>query len=83
MNEAPIYVVVTSTGGEGFSGGFDGGQKHPGGPLVVETEVGTWSTLDKARERAAAFERRFGGACRIGRLIFEDHPSFAEEGKST
>lgn len=82
MNEAPIYVVITSTGGEGYSIGCDGSPKHPGGPLVMETEVGTRSTLSQARDRAASFERLFG-ACRIGRVIFEDHPSFAEEGKST
>lgn len=67
---APIYVVVTSTGGEGCAR-----PEHPGGPLVMETEVGSASTLEKAQERAASFERRFG-ACRIARLVFEDEPGF-------
>ena len=71
---APIYVVVTSTGGEGYRGGHRS-QKHPGGPLVMETEVGSASTLEKAQERAAGFERRFG-ACRVARLVFEDEPEF-------
>lgn len=71
---APIYVVVASTGGEGFSSGR-GGPAHPGGPLVMETEVGAGSTLEKARERAALFERRFG-ACRVGRVVFEDEAGF-------
>lgn len=73
---APIYVVVTSTGGEGYSGGHDGKPKHPGGPLVMETDVGSASTLEKAQERAAVYERRFG-PCRIGRVVFEDEPGFA------
>jgi len=72
---APIYVVVTSTGGEGLSYGFDGTPKHPGGPLVMETDVGSASTLEKAQERAARFERQFG-ACRVARLVFEDEPGF-------
>ena len=76
MSGAPIYVVLTSTGGEGYSSGHDGSPKHPGGPLVMETEVGQGSTLQMAQERAAMFERRFG-ACRIGRVVFEDEPGFA------
>ena len=76
MSAAPIYVVVTSTGGVGYSSGHDGSPKQPGGPLVMETEVGGDTSLEKACERAAMFERRFG-ACRIGRVIFEDEPGFA------
>lgn len=72
---APIYVVLTSHGGAGYSSGRDGTPKHPGGALVMETELGSASTLDAARERAAAYERCFG-ACRIGRVVFED-----EEGR--
>lgn len=71
---APIYVVVTSTGGEGYVGPY-ARPEHPGGPLVMETEVGSASTLEKAQERAAGFERRFG-ACRVARLVFEDEPEF-------
>lgn len=74
MSAAPIYVVVTSTGGAGYSGGHDGSPAHPGGPLVMETEV-DGATLQHAQERAAMYERRFG-ACRIGRVIFEDEPGF-------
>jgi hypothetical protein len=76
VSAAPIYVVVTSTGGAGYSSGHGGVPKHPGGPLVMETELGDDTSLEKARERAAMFERRFG-ACRIGRVIFEDEPGFA------
>ena len=75
MNASPIYFVISSTGGEGFSSGHDGSPKHPGGPIVMETEIGVGCTLDKARERAAMMERRWG-ACRIGRVIFEAHPDF-------
>lgn len=69
MSAAPIYVVVMSTGGALT-------QQHPinGGPIVMETEV-DGATLEKARERAAMYERRFG-ACRVGRVIFEDEPGF-------
>lgn len=63
--ETPIYVVVTSAGGEGYSA------NNPGGPLLMETDIGARSTLAAARERAAMFERRFG-PCRIGRVVFED-----------
>lgn len=79
MSAAPIYVVLSSTGGEGFSTGRDGSLVHPGGPIVMETEIGAGSTLEKARERAAQLERRFG-ACRIGRVVFEEHPAFHEGG---
>ncbi len=75
MSAAPIYVVLASTGGEGYSSGHDGSPKHPGGPIVMETEIGAGSTLEKAREQAARLERRFG-ACRIGRVVFEGEPGF-------
>jgi hypothetical protein len=72
---APIYVVVSSTGGEGYSSGHDGTPKHPGGPIVMETEIGAGCTLEKARERAAMLERRWGPT-RVGRVVFEDEPGF-------
>lgn len=75
---APIYVVVTSTGGAGYSSGHDCGPKHPGGPLVMETDV-DGASLEKARERAAMYERRFG-ACRIGRVVFENETAFLQIG---
>lgn len=71
---APIYVVVSSIGGAGFSSGHDGSPKHPGGPIVMETEV-DGATLENANARAAMMERRWG-ACRIGRVVFEDEPGF-------
>lgn len=77
MNTAPIYVVLSPTGGEGYSVNSDGALAHPGGPIVMETDIGTGSTLEKARERVALLERRFG-ACRVGRVVFEDHPAFNE-----
>lgn len=76
MSAAPIYVVVASTGGAGYSGGRSGVTAHPGGPIVMETDIGESSTLQKAHERAAILERRFG-ACRVGRVVFEDEPGFA------
>lgn len=69
--EPPIYVVLSPTGGEGFSTGRDGSTKHPGGPIVMETDIGAASTLEKARQRAAMLERSYGG-CRVARLVFED-----------
>ena len=68
--EPPIYVVVSSTGGEGYSSGACS-PKNDGGPIVHETDIGAASTLEKARERAAMLERRWG-PCRIGRVVFED-----------
>lgn len=69
MSAAPIYVVVMSTGGALT-------QQHPinGGPIVMETEV-DGSTLQVAQARAATMEARYG-ACRVGRVIFEDEPGF-------
>lgn len=71
-NTAPadIFVVVSSRGGEGYSSGHDG-PKNDGGPIVHETEIGPGSSIEKARERAAMMERRWG-PCRIARLVFED-----------
>lgn len=65
-----IFVVVSAKGGEGYSSGHDG---HPndGGPIAHETEIGAGSSIEKARERAAMMERRWG-PCRIARLVFED-----------
>lgn len=72
--EPPIYVVVSSTGGEGYSSGACS-QKHDGGPIVHETEVGSSSTLSKANARAAMLEKRWG-PCRVARLVFENEPGF-------
>ena len=77
MNPAPIYMVVSSHGGVGYCAGQDGKPRNPGGPIVHETEVGPESTLARTSNRAAMLERRFG-PCRVARLVFEDHPAFAE-----
>ena len=69
MSAAPIYVVVAS------SGGAQRGDNLDGGPIVMETEV-DGATLQQAQHRAATLERRFG-ACRVGRVVFEDEPGFA------
>lgn len=65
----PIYVVVMSTGGAQT-------EANPvlGGPIVMETEV-IGATLPKAQERAGNLEGRYG-ACRVGRVVFEDEPGF-------
>lgn len=80
MTAAPIYVVVSSTGGLDYCAGQDGKPRNPVGPIVHETEVGPESTLARASNRAAMLERRFG-PCRVARLVFEDHPAFAEVAK--
>lgn len=69
MNAAPIYVVVCQNDKEHPRWGRD-----PNGPIVHESY--TSMTLEQAQARAAAFEG--SGACRIGRVIFEDHPAFSE-----
>lgn len=74
MNAAPIYVVVCQNDKEYFGWGRD-----VNGFIVHESY--TSMTLEQAQARAAAFENY--GACRIGRVIFEDHPAFAEEGKTS
>ena len=65
--DAPIYVVAST-------GGAPRGDNTSGGPIVMETEV-DGATLAQATHRAATLERRFG-ACRVARLVFEDHPAF-------
>lgn len=68
MSAAPIFVVVMSTGGATRPG-------HPkGGPIVMETEV-DGATLEQANHWAAQLEPRYG-ACRVGRVVFEDEPGF-------
>lgn len=70
MSAAPIYVVVTT------KGGCPRGDNLDGGPIVMESEV-EGATLEHAQHRAGTLERRFG-PCRVGRVVFEDHPAFAE-----
>jgi hypothetical protein len=65
---APIYVVVTTKGGMARKG------NEQGGPIVMGTEV-DGSTLEQAQHQAARLERSFG-ACRVGRIVFEDEPAF-------
>lgn len=65
---APIYVVVTTY--EVAPGSDDRGK-----PIVMETMV-EGATLQKANERAAMFEQRGLGPCRVARLVFEDEPGF-------
>lgn len=47
-----------------------------GGPLVFE-QYTRQGSLAETQQRAAGLERRYG-ACRIARLVFEDHPAFNE-----
>lgn len=74
-NEPPIYVVVAQNDEER--------QRRNGatcidrdGPLVFEQYTRT-ATLENANARAAQIERGYG-PCRVGRVIFEDHPAFKE-----
>lgn len=69
---APIYVVVSSD---------DLTEKHrkehPGrapNPIVFETNV-IGATFERERDRAADLERSGYGACRVGRVVFEDAPA--------
>lgn len=72
--DAPIYVVVCSYGAPETMLKADGTRY---GPLAMETDI-EGATIEKARERAAMMERcRDYGACRVARLVFEDHPGFA------
>ena len=69
----PIYVVVTSYGAPADMLREDG-SRYPG--LAMETDVDS-ATLEAAQHRAAKLETLYG-PCRIARLVFEDHPAFAE-----
>lgn len=70
MSAAPIYVVVSANDKAHPRWGVD-----PGGPIVYETYVNA-ATLDNAKARCGVMEQH--GACRIARLVFEDHPAFNE-----
>lgn len=68
MSAAPIYVVVCANDKPHPQYGID-----PGGAIVHEVYAKE-ATLQEAQRRAAMFEA--GGACRIGRVVFEDEPGF-------
>lgn len=68
--DKPIFVVVASYGGPPNSTRADGSRY---GPIVMETDVDE-ATLAVAHDRAALLERRGYGACRIGRVVFDDVP---------
>ena len=73
---APIYVVVTSDDLFGKWLELDL-QKNPGrkpNPIVFETCVNS-ATLETAKARAAQLEKQYG-ACRVGRVVFEDEAGF-------
>lgn len=74
MSTHSIYVVVMSTGGA-----LTPENPVDGGPIVMETDLGN-ATLAHAQRAAARLERKYG-ACRIGRVVFEDHPAFTEPSK--
>ena len=62
--DAPIYVVLFSTGGKVTEA------QPEGGPIVMETDV-DGATLARAQRYAAQHEKHYGPA-RIGRVVFED-----------
>jgi len=66
---APIYVVVCANDKPHPRWGID-----KGGPIVYETYTKD-ATLEAAKARAEQAEQQ-NGACRIGRVVFEDEPGF-------
>lgn len=66
--EPPIYVVVCANDKPHPRWGVD-----KGGPIVHEVYVKD-ATLEAAKARAGVMEQH--GACRIGRVVFEDEPGF-------
>jgi hypothetical protein len=77
--EPPIYVVVMSDdlSGKWLERALAEDPERKPNPIVNETNV-NGATLEKAQERAARMEREYG-ACRVARLVFEDHPAFKED----
>lgn len=73
MKDAPIYVVVCQNDKPHPRWGVD-----ESGPIVYEQYTRT-ATLENARARAAVLEA--SGACRVGRVVFEDEPAFSVEGQ--
>lgn len=73
MSAAPIYVIVCAYGAPQDMLRKDGTRY---GPIVMETNV-DGATLDAAQLRASGLETMYG-PCRVARLVFEDHPAFAE-----
>lgn len=74
MSAAPIYVVVCQNDRWHPRFGVD-----EGGPIVHEQYTRT-ATLENMRARAAVMEQQ--GACRVGRVVFEDEPGFLIEGET-
>lgn len=68
MSAAHIYVVVCQNDKPHPRFGVD-----PHGAIVHETYA-KHASLAEAQQRAAAMERF--GACRIGRVVFENEPGF-------
>lgn len=68
MPQPAIYVVVCQNDKPHWRWGVD-----TRGPLVHEQYVNT-ATLENAQQRCAELEGY--GACRIGRVVFEDEPGF-------
>jgi len=75
--EPPIYVVVASDDLHDSERDFQPMPLRKPNPIVFETDV-DGATLQAAQARAARLERGYG-PCRVGRVIFEDHPAFKED----
>ena len=69
MSAAPIYVVVCQNDIPHPRWGVD-----KGGPIVHESYTSV--TLEQAKKRCETMEQY--GACRVGRVVFDDHPAFNE-----
>ena len=79
MNPKPIYVIVASddlnTRWRQNALAQDPNRKP--NPIVFECNADGSVTLEQAQARAAQFEASGYGPCRVGRVVFEDEPSFA------
>lgn len=78
MNDAPIYVVVSS---DDLNEKYRAEEmaRNPGrkpNPIVFECNADGSLTLDQVQQRAAQCERQGYGACRVGRVVFEGEPGF-------
>ena len=79
MSAVTIYVVVTSDDlmGKYKTQALQEDPQRKDCPIVWETQV-TGCTLEREQQRAAQLEAQGYGACRVARLVFEDHPAFYE-----
>jgi hypothetical protein len=79
MSTAPIYVVVCSDdlNERWRSKALAEDPNRKPNPIVFECNADGSVTLEKSQQLTKQFEASGYGACRVGRVVFEDEPGFS------